>query len=241
MAKLVNSISFFFPVYNVESCFEKFATDTLRVLKEVASKYEMILVEDGSSDGSKSVVEKLVKKYGKQGVRAVYHVKNIGYGAALTDGFYAAKYEWIGVVDSDAQFDTKELSLLLQKAKEGYDGVTGYRINRRDPPIRKLFGATWTFLNNLLFGLNIRDVDCGFKLVKKEVIDKISRLESQRGAMISPELWAKAKKAGFTIGEVGVHHYPRDNEKKQTGASVIVIVKSFFDLLRLWWKLQNSN
>jgi len=115
--------------------------------------------------------------------------------------------------------------------------VAGYRIDRRDSPVRKLFGFGWTFLANLLLGIGVRDVDCGFKLIRKKVIENIPALESTRGGMISPELLGQARKAGFKIAEVGVHHYPR-KEGKQTGANLKVIFRSFLDLGRLWWELK---
>jgi len=115
--------------------------------------------------------------------------------------------------------------------------VAGYRIDRRDSPVRKLFGFGWTFLANLLLGIGVRDVDCGFKLIRKKVIENIPALQSARGGMISPELLGRARKAGFKIAEVGVHHYPR-KEGKQTGANLKVIFKSFVDLGKLWWQLK---
>jgi len=103
--------------------------------------------------------------------------------------------------------------------------------------MRKIFGFGWTFLSRLLLDVGVRDVDCAFKLVKKKVIDTIPKLQSTRGGMISPELLGRAKKAGFKIVEVGVHHYPR-KEGKQTGANLKVIFKSFMDLGKLWWQIK---
>jgi glycosyltransferase involved in cell wall biosynthesis len=204
------------------------------VLKKIAKKWEVIIINDGSKDKTLQVARKIGKEDAR--IRVISHKINKGYGEALKSGFYNAKYEWIATIDADGQFDFGEITKLFEKTKNA-DIVIGYRMDRKDPPIRKLFGWGWTLLVNILLGINVRDVDCSFKLVNKEVIKKIPKLESTRGGMISPELLAKAKKAGFTIDQVGVHHYSRD-VGHQTGADLNVILKSFFDLIKLWKKLK---
>jgi glycosyltransferase involved in cell wall biosynthesis len=237
MAKLVNSISFFFPCYNEETSVGKVAKDALSILAKIAEKYEVILVDDGSKDKTGEIADELAKK--NKHVEVIHHSPNRGYGGALISGFYAAKYDWIATVDADGQFDVSEITKLIERAKCGYDVVIGYRLNRQDPLIRKINGFGWTMLANLFFGINVRDVDCSFKLVNRQVIKKISHLTSMRGGMISPELLAKAKMAGFKIAsDVGVHHYPRE-KGHNTGADFKVIIKSFIDLFRLWNKLRS--
>lgn len=226
-------LSVFFPAYNEEQNIEKTVLNALKVLKENVSEYEVIIVNDGSKDKTGAISDKIAKE--NKFVRVIHHNPNQGYGAALRSGFYNAKYPWIVTIDSDGQFDFAEVTKLLAKTDRA-DVIYGYRINRQDSTLRKINGWAWTLLNNLLFGVNVHDVDCAFKLVKKEVIDKIPKLESSRGGMISPELLAKAKKSGYKIVEVGVHHYSR-SEGKQTGANLKVIIKSFADLISLWKKL----
>jgi len=229
----IEEISAFFPAYNEEENIEKTVKAAQKFLSQNARKYEIIIVDDGSTDKTGKIADRLAKK--DSHIRAIHHFPNKGYGEALKSGFYNAKYSWIVTTDSDGQFDFSELKKLWRKSKEA-DVVIGYRLGRKDPFIRKLFGFGWTFLNNLLFGLALRDIDCSFKLVKREVIQAIPRLQSTRGGMISPELLAKAHKKGFRIAEVGVHHYPRF-AGKQTGANLKVIFKSFVDLFRLWRSL----
>jgi glycosyltransferase involved in cell wall biosynthesis len=230
----LKELSLFFPAYNEEANLENTVEKAIPVLKKVAQKYELIIVNDGSKDKTGEIAEKLAQKY--PFIKIITHFPNQGYGAALRSGFYNSQYDWIVTVDSDGQFDFAEVEKLIEKAKQA-DVVIGYRLNRQDPFVRKVFGWGWTLLANLLLGIKVRDVDCAFKLVNKKVIEKVPKLESTRGGMISPELLGKAKKAGFKVVEVGVHHYPR-KEGKQTGANLKVIFKSFVDLGKLWWRLR---
>jgi len=226
----LDELSVFFPAYNEEGNIKKTVQSALKVLPSVAKKYEIIIVNDGSKDKTGAIADRLAKEISQ--VKVINHPQNCGYGEALKSGYYNAQYGWIACTDADGQFDFSEITKLLEKAKD-CEVVIGYRINRQDSLLRKFNGWGWTVLVNLLFNLNVRDVDCSFKLVKREVIKKIPRLESTRGGMISPELLAKAKKAGFKIGEVGVHHYPRGTGG-QTGANLRVIFQSFIDLFKLW-------
>lgn len=230
----LDGLSLFFPAYNEEGNIKNTVEKAIPVLKNVASKYELLIVDDGSKDKTGEIADKLAEEYSF--IRVVHHHPNQGYGAALKSGFYNSKQEWIVFTDSDGQFDFSEVTRLIEKSGEA-DIVAGYRINRQDPLMRKIFGFGWTFLSRLLLGVGVRDVDCAFKLVKKKVIDTIPPLQSTRGGMISPELLGRAKKAGFKIVEVGVHHYPR-KEGKQTGANLKVIFKSFMDLGKLWWQIK---
>jgi glycosyltransferase involved in cell wall biosynthesis len=230
----VKELSVFFPAYNEEANIQKTVLEAKKVLETIADKWEVIIVDDGSRDKTGEIADKLA--YDDKRIRVIHHSPNKGYGEALKSGFYNSKYNLIATVDSDGQFDFSEIQKLLSKIDK-YDVVIGYRINRRDPLQRKIFGWGWTLLANVLLGIRVRDVDCAFKLVKREVVEKIPHLESTRGGMISPELLAKAKKTGFSIAEVGVHHFPR-GEGNQTGANLKVILKSFVDLLKLWNKLR---
>ncbi len=230
----LDGLSLFFPAYNEEGNIKNTVEKAIPVLKNVASKYELLIVDDGSKDKTGEIADKLAEEYSF--IRVVHHHPNQGYGAALKSGFYNSKQEWIVFTDSDGQFDFSEVTRLIEKSGEA-DIVAGYRINRQDPLMRKIFGFGWTFLSRLLLDVGVRDVDCAFKLVKKKVIDTIPKLQSTRGGMISPELLGRAKKAGFKIVEVGVHHYPR-KEGKQTGANLKVIFKSFMDLGKLWWQIK---
>jgi len=233
MSKLVRELSVFFPAYNEGQNISETVMDAKKVLEKIAVKWEILVVNDGSKDNTKAVSEKLVKE--DKRIRLINHTINRGYGSALQSGFYGAKYSWIVYTDSDGQFDFSEITRFLEKINK-VDLIIGYRIKRKDSSYRLFLAKGWGFLVFLFFGLKLRDVDCGFKMVKKSVIKKIPKLESERGGMINAELAIKAKSAGFKIGQVGVTHYPR-RSGQATGSQINVIIKSFADLFRLWLKL----
>lgn len=230
----LKELSVFFPAYNEEANLGPTVEKAVLVLKKVAEKFELLIINDGSKDNTGKVAEKLARKYAF--IKVITHNPNQGYGAALRSGFYNSQYKWIVFTDSDGQFDFSEVDRLIEKSAYA-DMVVGYRINRQDSLTRKIFGWGWTLLANIFLGLKVKDIDCAFKLTKKEIIDKIPKLQSTRGGMISPELVGKARKAGFKIVEVGVHHFPR-KEGKQTGSNLKVIFKSFVDLGKLWWQIK---
>lgn len=230
----IRQLSVFFPTVNEEGNIETVVKKAVSVLQSLRLEYEIIVVNDGSSDKTAQIVERLIKQNNR--IRIINHPKNLGYGEALKSGFYNAKYDTIVYTDGDGQFDFSEVSKFLEKIDE-IDVIVGYRIKRRDPFFRILFKEGWKLSLFTFFRLTLKDIDCGFKMVKKKVLEKISHLESQRGAMINAELVIKAKKAGFKIGQVGVNHYPRISGKP-TGANIKVIFKSYLDLVRLWWGLK---
>lgn len=236
MANIIDEISVFLPVYNEEQNIKTVTLKVQEVLEKTADKWEIILVDDGSSDGTGESAVGLVKS--DKRIRLIRHKENRGYGAALKSGFYNARYKWISFIDSDGQFDFSEITNFIEKQKEtGADLVIGYYKKRQVSAFKIFTSKIWELAVVILFGLKVRDIDCGFKLISKKVIDSISKLESERGAFISSELLIKAKKKGFKIVEIPVTHYPRV-KGKGTGRNLNVIIKSFMDLLRLWKKLR---
>jgi len=231
---IIDELSVFFPVYNEEKNIENTVKKAIKVLEKIAKKWEIIIVEDGSKDNSLEVVKNISKKY--KNIRLVIHEKNRGYGGAFKSGFYNAKYNWITFTDADGQFDFSEISNFINKQKEtNADLVIGYYKKRRVPFVRIVNSKAWELVVYLMFGLHVRDIDCGFKLVNKKVIEKIPKLEAERGAFISSEFLIKAKRNGFKIVEIPITHYPRVYGRG-TGADLKVIINSFIDL----WKLRNK-
>jgi len=236
MEKLIQSISVFFPAYNEEKNIGRIAKDAKSLLDKIAEDWEIIIINDGSKDKTKEISERLAQE--DKRIRVINHLTNRGYGASLKSGFYNSKNPWIAFTDSDGQFDFSEITKFIKKQKATRaDLVIGYYIKRKVPFYRKLNTFLWQKVVFLLFGLNVRDIDCGFKLISKKVIDRIPPLESERGAFISSELLIKAIKAGFRIVEIPVHHYPR-RVGRGTGASLNVIIRSFIDLFKLWRKIR---
>ncbi len=234
MPKL-SSLSVFFPAYNEEANVENMVRVAQKVLPEVADKWEIIPVNDGSKDKTGEIIDRLAKE--DPNVRPVHHEKNQGYGGAVISGYNASRYDYVFFTDGDLQFDLREITLLIEKLDEG-DLILGYRKNRRDPAMRKLNAFMWGSLVKFLFGFQVRDVDCAFKLMKRKVIDKVHL--SAGGAMVSTELLARSNKAGFRFVEVGVTHYPRV-AGTQTGANFKVILRAFKELFKLYAKIKNQE
>jgi len=235
MAKLIQELSVFFPAFNEGERISDTVNKARKVLLEIAKDWEILIINDGSSDRTGEIADNLSKR--SKFIKVIHHSPNRGYGGALKSGLYNAKYSWIAFTDADGQFDFSEITKFIEKQKETQaDLVIGYYLRRQVPFFRKVNTFLWETVVYFLFGLKVRDIDCGFKLISKKVIDAIPKLESERGAFISSEFLIKAQKAGFKIVEVGVHHYPRTSGKG-TGSSLNVIIKSFVDLFRLWRKL----
>lgn len=235
MAKyLIDALSVFFPAYNEEINLKNTVTKAVEVLNKVAEAWEIIIVDDGSKDKTAEIADNMAGNNNR--IRVIHHKPNRGYGAALKSGLYAGRYPWIAFTDSDGQFDFTQLPAFINKQKQtGADMVIGYYLKRQVPFFRKLNSFLWQIVVWIMFGLRVKDIDCGFKLISKEVIDRIPKLESERGAFISSEFLIKAKKKGFKIVEIGAKHYPA--KKPGTGANLNVIFQSFVDLFRLWKKL----
>jgi glycosyltransferase involved in cell wall biosynthesis len=226
-----SSISVVLPAYNEEENVGQAVRSVLEVMDTITPSYEVIVVDDGSRDRTSEVVKELVQSYPK--VRLIRHEVNQGYGGALTSGFRAATGELIFFTSSDNQYDVAEIRKLLPLI-ETADLVIGYRAKRRDPFIRRLFAWGWNMLVNLLFGYVSRDIDCAFKLFKREILSQVPI--TSKGAMIDTELLVGAKRRGFGIVEVPVSHFPR-LAGEQTGANIRVILRAFRDLLRFRLRL----
>lgn len=229
------SISVFFPCYNEQENVHRTVEKALEVLEKLNADFEVIIVDDGSSDGTSKIADEIAGKDSR--VKVVHHQHNLGYGAALQSGFKTATKELVFYTDGDGQFDINEMPPLLF-LMEQYDIVSCYRLNRRDPIIRKINGWCWTKLVCLMFGLKIRDIDCAFKLYKREIFDKIEL--SSTGALIDTEILARAVRKGYRITQKGVHHYPRTSGR-QTGASIRVILRAFKELFKLQSRIRNGN
>jgi glycosyltransferase involved in cell wall biosynthesis len=229
------SINVFFPCYNEQDNVARVVRRAREVLEGIKADFEIIIVNDGSADKTGQVADSLATADGK--IKVVHHPRNLGYGAALQSGFRAAQKKFVFFTDGDGQFDIAEMPAFLP-LMERYDIVCGYRLNRKDPLMRKLNGWMWTKLVCLLFGMKIRDIDCAFKLFKREIFDHIRM--SSSGALISAEILARTIRAGYRITEMGVHHYPR-TAGKQTGAKLKVILRAFRELFSLYNRIRKGQ
>jgi glycosyltransferase involved in cell wall biosynthesis len=221
------SIGVFFPCHNEAAVVEEVVSRALSVLKDLAIDYEVIVVNDGSSDQTGTIADRLAAANPK--VRVVHHPVNRGYGAALQSGIAACSKDLVFFTDGDGQFDLAELKNLLPLI-DTHDIVIGYRLNRQEGIVRRFNGWAWTRLGCFLFSLRVRDIDCGFKLFRRQVFEGMT-LHSG-GALISTEILARAVRKGCSITQVGVHHFPR-RTGMATGAKPAVILRAFRELFRL--------
>jgi len=226
------SISAFFPAYNDGGTIASMVMSVDMVLRSVTSDYEIIVVNDGSVDYTREILDELETHYGH--LRVIHHPQNRGYGGALRTGFSSATKDLIFYTDGDAQYDPRELRKLLEAFNSEVDFVNGYKVERGDPLHRKIIGRAYHWGVKLAFGLKLRDVDCDFRLMRRSIFDKV-HLVSNSG-VICVELMKKTQDAGFSIAQVPVHHYHRAYGVSQF-FNFRRIAKTLFDLARLWCEL----
>ena len=222
-----HGLSVFMPCYNEQANIRRVTAECVAALERLVADWELILVNDGSADDTGAIADELAAA--DERIRVVRHPVNRGYGAALQSGFRAATKEYVFYTDGDGQFDVGELQRLLPLA-DRYDIVSAYRLDRRDGAIRKLNAWAWGTLVKRLLGFRCRDVDAAFKLYRREIFDRIDMKST--GALIDAEILARATRAGYTIGQVGVRHLPR-TAGASTGANWRVIFRAFRELCRL--------
>jgi glycosyltransferase involved in cell wall biosynthesis len=232
---MISSLSAFFPAHNEEENVEQMCNALRIVLPNVAGDFEIIIVNDGSSDKTGKIADRLAAEDEK--IRVVHHERNLGYGAAIRSGIKACKKEYLFFTDGDNQFDVSQLSLFVSLILN-YDGVIGFRLNRQDNLARKANAWAWNRLVQWMFGLKVRDIDCAFKLFHRKVFEQV-QLESS-GAMISTEMLVKIKKSRYRLHEIGVLHSPR-LAGKQTGANLQVILRAFKELYRFYLKMRGEG
>jgi len=228
------SISLVLPAYNEADNIEPMIAEATPALEANASEYEIIVVDDGSADETAAVTRRVMETHPH--VRLVQHPVNRGFGAAVISGFTNAEKDWIFYTDADRQFVLSELESFVPFMDQA-DLIAGYRAPRRDPLLRVLYGKGWSMLCTLVFGYTVRDVDCGFKLFRREIIQALAPQIASRGATFSIEWLVRAKRAGYRFVELPVSHRPRV-AGSQTGANLHVISRAFRELmqfrLQLW-------
>ncbi len=226
------SLTVFFPAFNDSETLPALITSAAETLNDLAQDYEIIVVDDGSTDSTPQVLEGLQRQY--PFLRVVRHPRNLGYGAALRSGFSSATKQLVFYTDGDGQYDVGELRKLFARLEADVDVVNGYKLERADPALRTLIGKVYQRLTKALLNLKIRDVDCDFRLIRRPVLDAVS-LTFRSGA-ICAELMAQIERAGFRIVEVPVHHYPRRSGQSQF-FRLAPVARTIFDIFRLWVRL----
>jgi glycosyltransferase involved in cell wall biosynthesis len=228
----VESISAFFPCYNDAPTIASVVTVAHSTLSRLGVDFEIIVIDDGSSDRSRQILDELVAHFPR--LRVIEHAANRGYGGALLSGFGAATKQWVFYTDGDAQFDPGELEDLVKEASATVDVVQGWKIKRADNWQRALIGRVYHHGVAHLFGLRIRDTDCDFRLIRKALLDRV-QLRHTSG-VICVEMVRKFQDAGARFVEVGVHHYPRVHGHSQFFRFSRVF-RTLWDLSWLWLRL----
>lgn len=227
------SISAFFPAYNDAESIPDLLAKTFEVLREHTSNFEVIVVNDGSVDRTAEVLEALRQVYIPH-LRVVTHEQNLGYGQALRSGFAAATKSLVFYTDGDGQYDPRELTKLLERMTPGTGLVNGYKLERNDPWHRIWIGGVYNTFARVLFGIRLRDIDCDFRLIRRELLEDLE-LTSTSGT-ICVELVRKLEITDCKVVEVGVHHYPRLHGRSQF-FRIRSLASTFLQLTRLWVSL----
>jgi len=222
------SISLVIPVYNEEENIKKVVPDGLSMLSQLARDFEIIIVESGSADNTGAVVDQFAQE--NERIRVIHQETKLGLGSALKAGFGAARFEYIFYIDGDNPFRMSEFIRgfpLLQEA----DIVCGHRTNRQDPPLRALYSKGFNLLMRILFGVKVRDVQIGFKMMRKSIFQRVKLTTDSM--FIDAELLIKAQKAGYRITELGVEYLGKPSGKSSvTFREVLKIARDL-----LWLKI----
>jgi len=232
-SKSLGSISIFFPAFNDEQTIGELVRDALAILPTFTDDYEVLVINDGSTDGTASLLDNLSKQDAH--VRPVHHEANRGYGGALQSGFANATKEFVFYTDGDGQYDVRELARLLPLMKPGVDVVNGYKSKRADSLHRVIIGKIYNRTARFLFRLPIRDVDCDFRLIRRESLVHIGEISTSGAACL--EMIRKLNSNGAVFAEVEVSHYPRLHGHSQffTFQSLMRTAYDFFGLLGQAW------
>jgi glycosyltransferase involved in cell wall biosynthesis len=228
-------LSIVLPAYNEEQNLPDALTRATEVAERLCTDHEIVVVDDGSSDATSAVAREHAETDPR--IRLVRHPRNLGYGEALRSGFRAARMDLVFFTDADNQFDLNELVGFLPWI-EHVPVVAGYRIKSRDSVSRRVMRHGWNYLVRALFYVPVRDIDCAFKLFRREVFDDVD-LESV-GAMVNTELMVKLGRSGVGVVEVGVTHYPRLAGEAR-GANLRVIARAFYELVRMYRRLAGAG
>ena len=229
--KKIKSISLMFPLYRDRNTVELMIKKSSNVLKKLNRKYEIIIVDDGCPQNSGALAVKIAKKYSN--IKVFFHKKNLGYGAALKTGLKKCKNDWIFMIDGDAEYDVNDLFRLF-RASKNYDLIITYRYKKKYGTYRIIISWVYNVILRLIFNIKFRDISTGSRLVRKKLINRI-KLKSN-SPFVGAELAIKAGRAGYRIGEIGIHTYPRTFG---TGTSVSFknILLTLKDMTLLFFKI----
>lgn len=228
----VRSVSAMFPCYNDELTIGHLIDHVHEALAPFVDQLEVIVVNDGSVDGSQELLDRMAKD--RPWLRPIHHDVNRGYGGALISGFNAARYDWIFYTDGDAQYDAREAASLVPYAADDVDIVQGYKLSRGDPWYRIVIGRCYHHVVKALFRLPVRDTDCDFRLFRRHLLTH--RPLTSTSGVICVEMMRRFHEQGARFVEVGVHHYHRPSGRSQF-FRLPAIARSARQLGSLWWRV----
>lgn len=222
-------ISLFFPVYRDEATVERVTRKAVAILNELASEYEVIIVDDGSPDHAGEVADELARTIPR--VQVVHHGRNMGYGEALRSGFKAARYEWICFTDGDDEYEVDDLRRLI-RLREYYDLIITFRYAKRYSGVRIFISFVYNKILRLLFQTRYRDISCGLRMIRKVVADELDLRSTS--PFIGAEIAIKTTVKGFRVGEVGVQTFPREfgRGSSTTLPNILATVRDMFRVHR---------
>jgi glycosyltransferase involved in cell wall biosynthesis len=221
-------VSLFFPIYRDEATVERVANKALRVLAELASDYEVLIVDDGSPDLAGAIADELAARHPQ--IRVIHHARNLGYGQALRTGFAEARFEWIAFTDGDDEYEVDDLRKLF-RLREHYDLVLTFRYAKRYSNLRVFISFVYNKLLRRVFQTRFRDVSCGLRIIRKSVADELDLQATS--PFIGAEIAIKTMLKGFRIGEVGIQTFPRQFGRGSS-TSVKNIMATIHDMRRVY-------
>lgn len=228
------ALSIVLPAFNEEGNIERSVRSSASAVAPLVESFDIVVVDDGSRDGTPAILERLRHDGDLEGrLVVVTHPTNRGYGTALRAGFEAAKGRLIFYTDADNQFDLRELEAFLPLMEE-QDAVLGYRVGRQDGRFRLFVSTGYNTLASHAFGMSVRDLNCSFKLFRRQVLTSL-HLEEDR-FFIDTEIVVQLHRAGYRYAQRGVRHYPRTSGRSTVGLTDVP--RTFLALLRLWAKLR---
>lgn len=229
----MGSFSLVLPAHNESENIEPVVRHVLDVLPNYFDTFEIIVVDDGSKDDTGAIIDRLASEDSR--VRTIHHIKNRGYGGALTSGFQASNGDHVMFMDSDRQFDIVDIERLYPYI-QSHAIVAGFRMMRQDELHRRVFAETFNMVVRVLFGVHLRDIDCAFKIFDGDLIRSLEL--SSPGALINAEIQAKARRQGANLQQVGVRHFPRI-AGEATGGNPRVIARAMKETVVLWWRMRS--
>lgn len=233
LVRIPGSLSLVLPAHNEEANIEAVVTRARDVLPIFTDDFEIVVVNDGSRDGTKEILDRLHVEDPR--IKPVHHAVNRGYGGALISGFNATSGDYVMFMDADRQFDIADIRNLSPFVAL-FDVVAGFRMERNDPILRRINAEVFNIAVRILFGVHMRDIDCAFKIFDGPMLRSLDL--SAPGALINAEIQAKLRRQGATVVQVGVHHYPRV-AGTATGGSPKVIVRAMWETVVLWVRMHD--